>query len=107
MDAIGLLLSATLVVAVVLTFELVVRAVGDAVDDVRYSVAPAVLGGLRAWGDDDRETRRAGGPPHADHALPPSGGPPPPEPSASPGRDGGLVIPVTAVTRRRTHCVAG
>ena len=106
MDAIGLLLSATMVVTVFVAFELVVRVVGDAVDDVRYSVAPAVLGGLRAWGDGDRETRsRPGALPEADDALPSSGGPAP-HPPATRTRDGGHVVPVTAVTRHRSHCIA-
>ncbi len=100
MDAIGLLLSATLVVAVFVAFDLAVRLVCDAIDDVRYSVAPMVLGGLHAWGDE-----RNGPPGPVGGATGGDDQPPPPDPGPDVTdprvTDGGLVVPVTRAMRAR------
>jgi hypothetical protein len=105
MDAIGLLLSATLVVTVFVAFELVVRFVCDAIDDVRYSVAPTVLGGLRAWGDERNEASVPDRKTTGGDDQPP---PPDPRPDVTARRmaDGGLVVPVTRVTPDRSGCAA-
>ena len=86
-------------------FYVLVRLLGDAVGEVCYTVAPTLLGGLRAW----RE-RPAGSTPSAE-AEPPGDAAPPGIDSAGPRpesgrRDPGLVVPMTPVTRHRTPCAA-
>ena len=106
MDAIGLMVSATLVVAVFVVFELAVRIVCDEIGDLRYSVAPTMLGGLRAWGDGSHEGAvPTGGATGADD--PPTPPDPGPDVTAPPVSDGGLVVPVTRVTRGRSHYAPG
>ena len=105
MDAIGLMVSAALVLAVFVAFEHVVRSVCDAIDDVRYSVAPTVLGGFRAWGDGRNEASVPDRTTTGDDDQPP---PPDSRPDVTGPRvaDGGLVVPVTRVRPGRSRCVA-
>ena len=99
MDALGLILSAALCTAVFVIFDLFIRLLGDAVGEIRYSVAPALLGGLHAWSE--------GQEPGSNPSNEPSSGtaPPPDEPRITVGRpDPGLVVPVGPVSRRTARC---
>jgi hypothetical protein len=109
MDAIGFAWAAALVLGVFVVFERLVNALGDVVDAARWSVAPTVLGGLRAWGE------------RASQAVPEAGGSdvdeadtaPPPGPGGTRNAEGAgrsddrLVVPVTRVEPRRRILAAG
>jgi hypothetical protein len=101
MDAIGGVIAASLVIGVFVLFDAAVRIVCGAVGELRYSVAPTMVGGLRAW----VEERRAVEPAAGVRPTGPGGGEPPPgDGEAGAGwraRDGALVIPVTPVRRMR------
>jgi hypothetical protein len=100
MDLVGLVLAASLVAGVFVLFDVAVRIICDAIDDVRYSVTPTVIGGLRAWGDGREESSAPGA---DDRAAPHD----PSRDVTAPRRgDDGVVVPVARVLRGRSRCEA-
>jgi hypothetical protein len=103
MDTVGLVLSAALCLAAFALFDLVIRLLGDAVGEIRYTVVPTLVGGMHAWREHDMESGHT-------PSLGPSDGPGLPPGDAvgrmEPGRDPGLIVPVAPVTRHGARCAA-
>lgn len=99
-DTIGFALSTAVLATVFTIFGIIGRIVDGVAAEIRYSVAPAMISGVRAWGRDRTGT--------ADRPV--SGGTPPDEPPArgrpapaTVGREAGYVVPVARLPRRGWH----
>ena len=99
-DTIGFALSTAVLATAFTIFGIIGRIVDGVAAEIRYTVAPAMISGVRAWG---RERTGA-----ADRPV--SAGAPPDEPPArgrpappAVGREAGYVVPVTPLPRRGWH----
>jgi hypothetical protein len=101
MDALGFLLAASVLVATIAAFELLVRLLGGVAEAVRYTVAPSMATGFRSWVDD--RGRAVTPQVAADDAGPPGPG----SPDGDPIRDAtGLVVPIQRVKRDGSRSTA-
>ena len=101
-DTIGFALASAFLATVFTIFGIIDRFVAGIASEIRYSVAPAMVSGIRAWGEERRPAHQPS--PRADET--PGG-------TAGTGdmgvetaldrHDQGLVVPVTPVPRRGWH----
>ncbi len=101
-DTIGFALATAFLASVFTVFGVIDRLVAGIASEIRYSVAPGMGSGVRAWGEERAPTHEPS--PRADETPGCTGG------SAGTGgetitdrHDQGLVVPVTPVPRRGWH----
>jgi hypothetical protein len=98
-DTIGFALATAFLASAFTVFGVIDRFVAGIASEIRYSVAPAMVSGIRAWGDEPRPAhQRSPGGVEAPGGAAGTGG------ETIPDRhDQGLVVPVTPVPSRGWH----
>lgn len=102
-DTVGFALGTAFLAAVLTIFGIVDRIVCGVATEIRYSIAPGLSAGLRAWGRDGR-TVRPGAVAEPDDADRPGGAAT--DRAILDRHDPGLVVPVAAVPHRGWHLFA-
>ncbi|MEW6223285.1 MAG: hypothetical protein AB1627_01520 [Chloroflexota bacterium] len=101
-DTMGFALATAFLASVFTVFGVIDRFVAGIASEIRYSVAPAMVSGVRAWGAERAPTHEAS--PRAEEAPGGAGGAGGEGGETIPDRhDPGLVVPVTPVPRRGWH----
>lgn len=101
MDAFGFAYASAFLAIVLTIFGIVGRILNGVASELRWGLAPALVDGFKAWGDELRVARRSS----SDGASPDDAGGPDGDTVTDP-RDPGLVVPVQAVSRRARHLFA-
>lgn len=104
-DAIGFTLATAFLATVFTVFGIIGRIVDGVVSEIRLTVAPAMVDGVRAWGDElaairGRRASSEDGAPADRAGEAPDGG------SGGGRREPGLVVPVQRVPGRGWHLFA-
>jgi hypothetical protein len=105
MDAFGFVFASAFLATAFTIFGVIGRILGVVAGEVRYTIAPTMVDGVRAWNSELGEARRArlAGAAPADEGDPgtPDGGPD--VDTATDRRDPGAVFPVQALPDRGWH----
>ena len=97
-DTIGFALATAFLASVFTVFGVIDRFVAGIASEIRYSVAPAMVSGVRAWGEVRAPTHE---PPRGEET--PGGSAGTGGETITDRHDPGLVVPVTPVPRRGWH----